>query len=208
MKYSGLDNKYKRRSHNIFKQILNEYSALQYPKILDVGCASGIIGQVRASSKNVFGIELDDKLSEIAKENCEKLYKINLNNFKGSNLAENNFDFIFCGDILEHLLDPESVLKELIPLLNEKGYIVISLPNIAQIQFRLSLLFGKFDYTEAGVLAKYHLHFYTYKTAVQFIKSAGLDIIKFFPSGTIVSYINILPRLLCPQLIFLCKKNK
>lgn len=206
MEYSQLDNRYKRRAHNIFEDILQKYSKVEFPKILDVGCASGIIGMIKKSPKNVFGIERDEELIKLAKNNCEKIYKINLNNFKKENIQESNFDFIFCGDILEHILDPEGLLKELTELLSEDGYIIISLPNIAQLPFRIKLLFGNFDYTETGVLAKTHLHLYTYKTSIGLIKSAELRIIKFYPSGTIVSFINIFPKLLSSQLIFLCKK--
>lgn len=207
MKYSKLDNQYKRRSHNIFKDILQKYSTEEFPKLLDVGCASGIIGAIKKSHKNIYGIEYDEELIRLARDNCEKVYKINLNNFKKSYIQESSFDFIFCGDILEHVINPIGLLEELIVLLNPNGYIIISVPNIAQIQFRLKLLFGNFDYTETGVLDKTHLHLYTYKTSVELIKSVGLYVVNFYPSGTFVSFINVLPKLLSSQLIFVCKKD-
>jgi 2-polyprenyl-3-methyl-5-hydroxy-6-metoxy-1,4-benzoquinol methylase len=207
MKYSKLDNRYKRRSHNIFKDILQKYSKEQFPKILDVGCASGIMGMIKKLPKNVFGIERDEELIRLARDNCEKVYKIDLNNFKKDYMQESDFDFIFCGDILEHVLDPEGLLRELIGLLSQNAYIIISIPNIAQIPFRLKLLFGNFDRTETGVLDKTHLHLYTYKTAIKLIKSVGLHIVDFYSSGTVVSFLNILPKLLSSQLIFLFKKQ-
>ncbi len=206
-RYGKLDIKYKRRAHNIYKEILEKYSKEDYPKILDVGCAFGVIGVIKKSPKNVYGIEYDAELAKKAKRNCEKVYQIDLNNFKKENIKESKFDFIFCGDILEHLLDPEGVLKEMIKLLASKGMIVISLPNIAQIEFRLKLLLGSFEYGEAGVLDKNHLHFYTDKTARELIADINLKIIDFYPSGTIVSFINIFPKLLAPQLIFVCQKK-
>lgn len=207
MKYSTLDNRYKRRSHNIIKDILEKHPKEKFPKILDVGCASGIVGMIRKSPNNVFGIERDEELVKLAKNNCEKVYQIDLNNFEKEDIYETNFDYIFCMDVLEHVMDPEALLKELSGLLSESGYIVISLPNIAQVQFRLKLLFGNFDYTEKGVLDKTHFHLYTYKTAVELIKSARLRIVYFYPSGTIVSFINIFHKLLSAQLVFLCKKE-
>ena len=207
MKYSELDNKLKRRSHSIFSEILQKNSKSKSPKILDVGCASGIIGKIRKSPKNIIGIESDLGLLKLAEKNCEKVYNLDLNDFTSSKIKENNFDFVFLGDILEHLLKPELALKEVLKLMSRDGYIIISLPNIAQIQFRLKLLSGKFNYTETGVLDKTHLHLYTYKTARDFILENNLKIVDFYPSGTIVSFFNVFPRLLSSQLIFLCRKE-
>lgn len=205
-KYGKLDIGYKRRAHNIYKEILEKYSKKRFPKILDVGCAPGIIGTIKKSPKNIYGLEYDAKLAKKAERNCEKVYQVDLNYFKKKDIQESAFDFIFCGDILEHLLDPQRALIELVKLLADNGFVVISLPNIAQIQFRLKLLFGNFEYTETGVLDKTHLHLYTYETARKLITNSDLKIIEFYPSGTIVSFINIFPRLLAPQLIFVCKK--
>jgi len=208
MKYAKLDNKYKRRSHNIFKEILEKYAKDVNPKILDVGCASGILGKIRQSPNNIFGIEFNEDLAKLAKENCEKVYEINLNSFSAKMIEEKNFDFIFLGDVLEHVLNPEKVLEEVIKLLSENGLIIVSLPNIAQLQFRLKLLLGIFDYTETGVMDKTHLHFYTYKTAINLIKKNNLSIINIYPSGTLISFIKIFPKLIAPQFIFVCKKLK
>jgi len=98
-------------------------------------------------------------------------------------------------------------LKELTGLLAAGGRIVISLPNVAQLPIRLKLLFGRFDYTEVGILGRSHLHFYTLKTALAMIRAAGLRVEKFYPAGTVVSFLNVLPTLLASQLIFVCRKD-
>jgi 2-polyprenyl-3-methyl-5-hydroxy-6-metoxy-1,4-benzoquinol methylase len=207
MKYGQLDDRHKRRSHRIFNDILTKYSCSKCPKILDVGCAFGVIGALRGVPENVFGIERDPDLALLAEKNCHKVYRVDLDDFDPSYIKESGFDFIFCGDIIEHLLDPAGLIKKLSLLLSERGYMIISVPNIAQFPFRLKLLFGNFDYEETGVLDKTHLHLYTYKTAVSLIKKANLEIIRFFPSGTFASYLNVLPKLLASQLIFLCRKK-
>lgn len=206
MKYDNLDNRLRRRAHRIFAIILKKYSSCELPKILDVGCAFGVIGALKGNPKNIFGIEHNPQLIRKAKINCEKVYQIDLNFFKSSQIKESNFDLVFCGDVLEHLLDPKGVLKELISLLAADGLMIISLPNIAQLPYRLKLLFGNFDYTETGVLDENHLHLYTYKTARKLIENTGLKIIDFYASGTAVSFINILPKLLAAQLVFVCQK--
>lgn len=207
MKYDKLDVSFRKRAHNIFRQILHDYSSSEKPMVLDIGCGPGIIGMLKDSKDNIFGVERDKELIKIASTYCEKVYDIDLNSFKKQAIVESNFDFIFFGDVLEHVLEPEKLLKEITPLLRDGGFIVISLPNIAQLPFRLQLLFGNFNYTETGVLDKSHLHLYTMKTAKELILGAGLRIERFYSSGTIVSFIDIFPSLLSSQLIFLCSKK-
>lgn len=206
LRYHTIDTRYKRRAHNIFKQILQERSD-NSSLILDVGCAGGVIGRLKGSAKNVIGIELDKILAKIAVNTCEKVYNLDLNEFTCAKIKERNFDIIFFPGVLEHLLYPKNTIIEITKLLKPDGLVVISLPNIAQIQFRIKLLFGNFDRTDKGVLCDEHYHLYTYKTALKLIEESGLKMIKFYPSGTIVSFLPIFPRLLSAELVFVCKKN-
>ncbi len=205
----ALDTRFRRRPHRIYAEILREYAPPPgQPRILDVGCSFGVIGALRGDPTHVVGIERDPRLRESAAHNCQRLYDIDLNRFRKEMIAERDFDLIFCGDILEHLLDPDAVLKELTDLLAAGGRMVISLPNVAQLPVRLKLLFGRFDYTEVGIMGRSHLHFYTIKTALTIIRAAGLSVERFYPAGTVVSFLNVLPALLASQLIFVCRKDR
>jgi 2-polyprenyl-3-methyl-5-hydroxy-6-metoxy-1,4-benzoquinol methylase len=89
--------------------------------------------------------------------------------------SEQFFDVIIFADILEHLKDT-SVLSNYRRYLKNDGYAIISIPNVANWKIRLSLLLGKFDYKEAGILSRHHLRFYTLKTAKKMITDAGFQI--------------------------------
>jgi SAM-dependent methyltransferase len=52
------------------------------------------------------------------------------------------FDFIFCGDVIEHLFSPDFLLEEIYRMLKPKGYAIITTPNLATWKNRVSLLFG------------------------------------------------------------------
>jgi hypothetical protein len=54
--------------------------------------------------------------------------------------------------------------------------VLVSVPNFANISVRLSLLFGKFEYSERGILDKTHVRFYTRKTAGDILAEAGYKI--------------------------------
>ena len=74
---------------------------------------------------------------------------------------KSQFDYIIFADVLEHLQDPTTVLKDCQGLLNHHGEIIISIPNVAHFSNRLGLLFGIWNYGARGILDKTHLRFYT-----------------------------------------------
>ena len=96
-----------------------------------------------------------------------------------SHLFENKkFDLILCLDVLEHLIDPWSVIKKLIyENLREGGTLIACIPNVRYYNVLLPLLLKKeWKYQETGVLDRTHLRFFTKKTILELISSAGLQL--------------------------------
>jgi hypothetical protein len=83
---------------------------------------------------------------------------------------------VVAGDVLEHLIDPQSVLNRVTQLLAPGGRIVVSLPHIGHADVRLSLLQGRFDYHPWGLLDETHIRFFTLKTIHEMVKRCGLVI--------------------------------
>ena len=81
-------------------------------------------------------------------------------------------------DVMEHLRVPEKLLRDCRALLKPNGHLIVSLPNVANITVRLMLLFGRFNYTERGILDKTHLRFFTRKTARRLLTENGYDIVE------------------------------
>jgi O-antigen biosynthesis protein len=88
------------------------------------------------------------------------------------------FDRVLLLDILEHLRRPEDLLAECQEVLDRDGQLIVSLPNVANITVRLMLLFGRFSYTERGLLDRTHLRFFTRKTARRLLERSGYKIIR------------------------------
>ena len=137
-------------------------------RVLELGCNTGYVG-ARFHSTGFWGVEYDS----VSAAEAEKVYesvtiadlnRVDLDTFDPG-FELNSFDVLLAGDILEHLLRPEDVLVFFLKYIKYNGRIVISLPNIANIRIRLSLLLGNFNYTTTGILDRTHLHFYTKKTA-------------------------------------------
>ena len=84
------------------------------------------------------------------------------------------FDAIVFGDVLEHLNDPLAALRLAIASLAPAGLVLVSVPNVAHLFVRLSLLLGRFDYADRGILDRTHLRFFTRRTFLSLLAEAGL----------------------------------
>ncbi len=156
--------------------------ACQGKKILELGCAAGYITRhLKERGCNVTAIEVDGEAAECAQPWCDKLIVHDLNQPGWVQEAGGGFDTVLCGDVLEHLVQPETVLRQIKDLLVPGGRVIICLPNIAHIRVRLRLLFGKFEYAPAGIMDVTHLRFYTYKTARELIEGCGFRIVSYHP---------------------------
>jgi 2-polyprenyl-3-methyl-5-hydroxy-6-metoxy-1,4-benzoquinol methylase len=89
---------------------------------------------------------------------------------------ERPFDVIVFADVLEHLEDPESMLLAARRWLAPGGLLLVSLPNVANIAVRLSLLAGRFEYADRGILDRTHLRFFTRRSARRAVEAAGFRI--------------------------------
>lgn len=126
----------------IFYKRLSKYSP---NNILDVGCNDGsrtmfMAEHFRINAKNVYGIDYDDELITLCRQrfNAEKV------DLEVDNIPYENdfFDLVICNQVVEHLKNYRKVIKDLVRVTREGGYIIIGIPNLAHLINRIYLLFG------------------------------------------------------------------
>ncbi len=143
--------------------------------ILDVGCGTGIFGQILKSSRNnlkVWGIELDRDASLDAAQKLDNV--INSAFSSELNLPQKKFDCIVFNDVLEHLTDPWGALTYSKELLKDGGIVVSSIPNVRYFNNAWEFLVKKnWEYADWGILDKTHLRFFTQKSILSLFE--GLD---------------------------------
>jgi len=145
-------------------------------RVLDVGCTTGYIArELKAHGCTVVGIEYDSEAAKEASKVCANVYVGDALKVIDE-VSPGDFDYILLADVLEHLVDPKSLLIKSQPLLASNGSIIISVPNIAHWKIRLKLLFGRFEYEKMGILDETHLRFFTLKSILRLVKNAGYDI--------------------------------
>ena len=92
---------------------------------------------------------------------------------------EKYFDCVVFNDVLEHLVDPYSVLEEIKKFLSPEGVIVASIPNIRHAPVLFDLVVkGNWDYAEYGVLDKTHLRFFTKASIKKMFSNSGYELIQ------------------------------
>jgi glycosyltransferase involved in cell wall biosynthesis len=88
------------------------------------------------------------------------------------------FDSVLLLDVLEHVPDPQRVLAEVRRVLRPGGRLFVSLPNVANFTVRLSLLFGRFEYGDRGIMDRTHLRFFTRQSALRMMRAAGFQVVR------------------------------
>jgi 2-polyprenyl-3-methyl-5-hydroxy-6-metoxy-1,4-benzoquinol methylase len=152
-------------------------------QVLEVGCATGYIGEYLAKNQNclMFGVEYNLVAAQKAKERgcySEVITGDIQDKLTVKHLKEETFDFILFGDVLEHLMKPELALQNVKYLLKPEGSILICVPSIVHWSIRRDILLGKFEYTESGPLDRTHIHFFTPKTIRDLIRKENFEIVE------------------------------
>ncbi len=147
-------------------------------RVLEIGCADGRLANILTIKKKckVFCVEKDHVMACIARRKCEKMFNIDI---ESSMLSFDNgfFDCIIMGNVLEHMVEPVKILKEIKKYLNDEGFLIYSVPNIVNWHSRLTIFSGKFEYADSGVFDRTHLHFYNFKAAKKLAVDSGYSII-------------------------------
>ena len=147
-------------------------------RVLDLGAADGSVARaLKKRGCTVWGIEQDQQAAEAASQVCDRVIAADLEAKEAFEaLGSETFDVVLALDVLEHLRDPAPVLKRAASHLTPKGIAVVSIPNVTHGALRLSLLEGRFNYTEQGLLDRTHLRFFDRHAAEQLISEAGLTV--------------------------------
>jgi predicted TPR repeat methyltransferase len=150
-------------------------------RLLDLGAAGGHLGRaVRDHCEFLAGVEPDATLPPSAREGyddwrtCDAL---SAGDWKAP------FDVVVCADVLEHLVRPEEVLERIHAWLKPAGVLLASIPNVANVSVRASLLAGRFRYAHRGILDRTHVSFYTRSTARELLESNGFAVVGCQPTS-------------------------
>lgn len=168
---------------NTLKMALREFIKNKYiavsklvkpgSSVLDVGCNKAEILEFLPNI-DYYGIDINKQLIEELKKKRFNVHYADLDKDKLS--LKKKFDYILLLDILEHIVNPVSLIEKSKKLVSNEGYIIISIPNDYHFFNKLRFIFNK-EITPAFI--KYwHLHIFPIKSGKNLIENNGLVILK------------------------------
>ena len=147
--------------------------------VLDVGCGNGAFAEIIKGKNDaeVWGIELMETHGKEAQEKLDKVFIGKCEDFIES-LPNEYFDVIYFNDVLEHLVDPYSVLTILKQKLSKNGVVISSLPNIRFYKSFMRVLIHKdWKYEDYGIMDRTHLRFFTKKSIKRMYEDLGFQVL-------------------------------
>lgn len=149
--------------------------------VLEIGCGQGTLGELvkKRQKCRYVGIEIDRDASNLARKRLDDVYCGDV--IEIVEILSEQFESIVCSEIVEHVVDPWSLLINLREACKPGGQIVISIPNIANAAVINDLLHGRFDYTYIGLACAGHLRFFTRRSIEEMMFISGWEVASIVP---------------------------
>jgi SAM-dependent methyltransferase len=152
---------------------INRLHPLDHSKttLLDVGCGNGGFLYVVHTLTGVKGdgLEMDSNASEFARK--ELGFKIYNSTTKKQRIRK-KYDIITMFQYLEHDLEPNLTLQKVRKLINEDGLLIIEVPNINSLSFKL---FGSKWF---NLDIPRHVYHYSPKTLTNLLEINGFEVVR------------------------------
>lgn len=168
-----------------FREILEEEIGRVGGPVLDYGCGDGqaILGLAAEKGWDYLGVDVSKTALRRARRFSRQFKNLRRCRFLEIGqlhaIPRKSLGLVLCLEVLEHLMDPEAILRLLRPLLCPGGSIVVSVPNIAFWRHRLDvLILGRFNPNGDHLSLEQpwrdpHLRFFTPETLSGLMAKAG-----------------------------------
>lgn len=157
-----------------FASFISQFGS--FTSAIDIGCAGGALGadlMQRGIARNCDGIEPFADAAFMAQTVLGRVWQGRLENL-ANDIPWPQYDLAIMADVLEHLVDPWAVLKELHNRTSSNCRLALSVPNVRHYKVVLPLLFrGEFRYQNQGILDRTHLHFFTRDSLIETLIDCG-----------------------------------
>lgn len=144
-------------------------------RIVEFGCSNGNLGAALKSAapdRYLIGVDVDNAAAKMARERLDEVHIVDIQ-VALPPIEPGSVDVILFGDVLEHLVDPEDVLRRVKPLLSPEGVVLASIPNICHGTILRALARSDLMYQPQGLLDATHLRFFTHATIFKLFLDAG-----------------------------------
>ena len=168
-----------------FEKILRYIGRLnkkENPKILDIGCGSGLFMQVsKELGLDIIGIEPNTLMFDAA---LKKGLDVRKGYFPEQLKQDEKFDVIILNDVFEHLENNDDLLKAVRIHLNPEGRLIINVPNADGVIFKIAKILRRFgvekiwDRLWQKMFYTPHLHYFSPKSLSIILKNHNFALIQ------------------------------
>ena len=156
-----------------------KYIPAQVQTTLEFGCGLGAFSALLKAQRAVesWAVEINPT---VAREAARRLDKVICMDAQAAlaEIPERHFDCIIFFDILEHLVDPYSLLLAVKSKLTSTGVVVASIPNVRFYRaFLKFVVHGDWRYEDQGIMDRTHLRFFTHKSIADTFARLGYRIL-------------------------------
>lgn len=148
-------------------------------RVLSVGCGAGVTeAHLVRRGIEVIGIEMSPPAAAAAAENGLTVLNADVRDVDDQ-LAGSSFDCLIYADVLEHLSDPEAVLRRHVERLAPGGVVIVTVPNFRNYRVFWELFIkGLVRYTDAGIFDRTHLRLTTRRMVESWFRHCGIELCK------------------------------
>ena len=149
-------------------------------QVLEIGAGPGSIARplVELCGCRMTAVEIDPNSVAILETFCEHVVQGDLNDPNwATGLPRSKFDAVVIADVLEHLYDPWSTLRQARSLVNDEGCVIVSIPHASHAGIVACLLAEDFRYGDWGLLDKTHIRFFSMRNVQSLLEGAGLKVV-------------------------------
>lgn len=146
----------------------------RHRRVLDVGCASGANAQWyrQHGTVELVGVEINAASAARARQVFDRVLHMPVDDAIGDLVGP--FDLIVCADVLEHLVDPWTTVRQLRDLAHPSTVLALSMPNIRFAPALVRIALGRgFEYEERGIFDSTHLRFFVRRNIDQLVRQGG-----------------------------------
>ncbi|KAF0203469.1 MAG: 2-polyprenyl-6-hydroxyphenyl methylase / 3-demethylubiquinone-9 [Gallionellaceae bacterium] len=162
-------------------EYIDRFAPLAGKTVLDVGCGGGILSESMAGmGAQVTGIDLGEKPLQVAKlhllESGKQVEyrKIAVEDFAVERPAA--FDAVTCMEMLEHVPDPQSIVRACAQLVRPGGYVFFSTLNRNPKSYLLSIIGAEYLLNMLPRGTHDYAKFLKPSELAQFCRNAGLSV--------------------------------
>jgi SAM-dependent methyltransferase len=166
--------------------------------VLDLGCRTGALTQHYAQGNWVVGVDVDRGALDLAKERLG-IETVWADVEDGLPFADESFDVVVAGEILEHLADPAAAVEHARRVLKPDGRFVGSVPNAFRLKSRLRFAVGRHPETDAT-----HLQLFTPAALVGLLSGFDEVTVRF----AVGRYVRWQPRLMARVQVFSARRPR